>query len=454
VTGAVTTSPDQPAAAELRAFRSSQGAHLFVVDGSRIYDIDATTAAAIETATAGLAALGDLDDALLASIDLGPGTARRIDERPVVPPPVRSLSLNVAQACNMGCHYCYADEGKFGGRPRMMGRDVAEAAVARLVEGAEPDTPLLLGFMGGEPLVHRELVHHVTRHAAATAARAGRRLRFSITTNATLITPEDAALFAAYPFTVQVSLDGDRTVNDAQRPMRDGSGSYDRALGGVRTLQAVARPHRLVARVTVTPGSGSLLRILDHVIGLGFDDVGFAPVIVSPSPRHAFATEGLVCLLEGMIACGEKALAAWRTGRDYPFANLQTALGEIHHGTHRPYPCGAGAAYLSVSAEGGVFACHRLIDDAAFAMGDVTRGPDLQARQRHLRDRHVDRMEPCRTCWARYLCGGGCYHEVSRRGRPGCDYIRGWLEFCLRAYVELGGTRPEYFLTAAPEPWS
>jgi len=55
-------------------------------------------------------------------------------------------------------------------------------------------------------------------------------------------------------------------------------------------------------------------------------------------------------------------------------------------------------------------------------------------------------MDPCRSCWARYLCGGGCYHEVSRRGRVACDYIRSWLDFCLRAYAELSACRPDQFL--------
>ncbi len=62
----------------------------------------------------------------------------------------------------------------------------------------------------------------------------------------------------------------------------------------------------------------------------------------------------------------------------------------------------------------------------------------------------MDRAEPCRSCWARYLCGGGCYHEVARRGRPGCDYIRGWLAFCLRAYVELSESAPEFFRRTTP----
>jgi uncharacterized protein len=147
-----------------------------------------------------------------------------------------------------------------------------------------------------------------------------------------------------------------------------------------------------------------------------------------------------------MIECGRKALAELSAGRAYPFSNFTTAMEQLHKGTHQPYPCGAGAAYLSANAEGKLFACHRLIDDPGFAMGSTTDGPDLAARTEHLKRSHVDLMQPCRSCWARYLCGGGCYHEVSRRGRIGCDYIRGWLEFCLQAYVELTAARPEAFM--------
>src|SRR2546426_1054474 len=38
---------------------------------------------------------------------------------------------------------------------------------------------------------------------------------------------------------------------------------------------------------------------------------------------------------------------------------------------------------------------------------------------------------------ASYLCGGGCHAEVLSAGRSGCDYIRGWLEYCLEFYDRL-----------------
>ncbi|MEH1865539.1 MAG: radical SAM protein [Nostoc sp.] len=417
---------------ELRLFKSVIGSHLFVVDGSRIYDLAPEVANRLQQSW---------------SEDLFPlnSSSRYIDGQPLTPPPLASISLNVAQACNMSCSYCYADTGKFGGHSRLMSLDVAKATVDRLIAESDPTVGLVVGYMGGEPLLNRSVVHETTRYAAQAAQAANRQMRFSITTNGTLLQKEDAELFAQFPFTVAISVDGNREQNDAIRAMNNGFSSYEHLQKGLALLNRYGRPQHLAARITVTPKTGELLPILDHVISLGFDEVGFAVVLVSPDPSLAFAPEDFTILLQQAIACGQKALQQIKAGSSYPFSNLEIALQEIHRGSHRPYPCGAGAAYLSTNAEGKLFACHRLIDDPQFAMGSIWEGSDMQARADHLTRNHVDYIEPCKGCWARYLCGGGCYHEVSRRGRIGCDYIRGWLDFCLSAYVELSTICPKYF---------
>lgn len=431
-------SEKRPAASDLRLFHSEIGPHLFVADGSRIYDVDESLGGQWESLIQGR----DADEVWRLLGLEGDATRRWIDGRPSPVPPLSSLSLNVAQSCNMACGYCYADEGRFGGHSRRMSREVARQAVDRLISEAAPSSDLLVGFMGGEPLLNRQLVHDIAVYASEQAALAGHRARFSITTNATLLNAADAMLFHEYPFCVQVSIDGPPAVNDRSRPMQDGGGSYARVMRGLDLLNGAGRPRQLSARVTVTRGSGELEASLDHLIGLGFDDAGFALAVFSPSDLLQVGPADLGGLLRQMVNCGRKCLAEIKVGRNYPFTNFLTAMEEIHRGTHRPYPCGAGAAYLSASAEGKLYACHRLVEDPAFAMGDIWSGSDHEARARHLRDRHVDRMEPCRSCWARYLCGGGCYHEVARRGRVGCDYIRGWLEFCLGAYAELSAAAP------------
>lgn len=404
-----------------------------MVDGSRIYDVDEAT----------------YTDCTQGNVPASLKGAREqpyVDDTPLVPGSLRSISLNVAQGCNMSCSYCYADEGRFGAHARLMKPEMARRAVDAFLDQVPSGADAVLGYMGGEPFLNAALIHETTRYAADRAEARGVRLRFSVTTNATLLRDEDAVLLSEFPFSVAVSLDGDRATSDRQRPMRNGQSSHDRTLAGLAKLTGQGqRPRHVSVRATITPRSGHLSDMLDAMLAQNVDEAGFAPVLVSPNPRDAFATEDFERFLEQMIHCGARAKDALVRRRRFGFSNFETALQELHRGAHRPYPCGAAAGYASVSAEGGLFGCHRAIDDERFAIGSIEGGPDADRRRAFLSERHVLRQSPCKECWARFLCGGGCHQEVIARGRLGCDYIRGWLEFCLLAYAELSLTCPGYF---------
>ena len=73
------------------------------------------------------------------------------------------------------------------------------------------------------------------------------------------------------------------------------------------------------------------------------------------------------------LRAGIRAARRW-LGERYPFANMVNAMREIHRGTHRPYPCGAGAGYLGVSADGELAACHRFVGDEDGRDGLARRG--------------------------------------------------------------------------------
>lgn len=426
--------------ANLKPFSSVTGQHLFVVGGSRIYDIGEETAKSLERALC-------LDDAEAIPNEIAALLDQTTTQPPLAPaaaPKVRALSLNIAQSCNMGCGYCYAEQGTFGGAKKVMSLETARSSVDRLLEWAPPNSRVVVAFMGGEPLLNRALLHETVRHASEAAQRSGHQCAFSLTTNATLVTEPDAQLFHDHPFSVTVSIDGPSGIQDRQRPMLGGAASSARTLRGLDRLLA-NRPRQLDARMTVTAETGPLIPVLDHVLSLGFDAAGFAPVVAAPRPEMEIHGEAMARFTNAMTQCGRHALAKLLAGERYGFANLQTALYELHKGSARAHPCGAGAGYLSIDADGDAFGCHRLVGDARFRFGSLAEGIDDERRYGHLADHAVDRQEPCRSCWARYLCGGGCYHEVAARGRTHCDYIRAWLSFCLEAYVTLGAARPELF---------
>jgi uncharacterized protein len=425
---------------DFRVFATASGPHLLIVDGSQIFRIDDDLAQQLTAA-----AIQDAESARALLAAHGLGVRRLIGNEPPHDPPLRALSLAVAERCNLGCTYCYAEGGSFGGPARSMPWEVAQASVRRLFADARPGERVNLAFLGGEPLTNRAVIRRATEFAARIAGERGIPVGFSITTNGTLVTAEDGEFFERYGFAVTVSLDGVGAVHDALRPTKGGRGSYDRAIANVQPLLARQHRMRVSARVTVTPANLGLRAILDHFVALGFHSVGFSPMLSAPAGRGEMQSGDLDVLLTEMIACGHEFERRTLACEPYPFANMTTALTEIHRGTHRPYPCGAGAGYFGVSASGGLFACHRFVEDQAAAMGDVGAGVDRHRQRRWLADRMVDRQEPCRSCWARYLCGGGCHYEVIHRGRPACDYIRGWLDYALGAYVRLSEERPNLF---------
>jgi uncharacterized protein len=421
------------------------GRHLFVADGSRLFDVDAGLFGQLKKAEA----TGGSDAFAALLQEAGLGGRPLIDDRPLAPPPTHALSLAVAQKCNLGCTYCYAQQGEFGGAAKNMALEQAERAVDLLIEGAAPGARLNLAFLGGEPLVNRPVLQAATLRAAAGAKRRGVSVTFSITTNGTLLTEADADFFESHGFAVTVSLDGPREAHDALRPYKNGRGSFDNVMRRVEPLLSRQRRMQVGARVTVTPSNLSLRRTLEDFIAAGFHSVGFAPMLASPNGTGEMTADDLEVMLGEMIDCGRAYEQHVLAGRRYPFANMANALRELQRGTHRPYPCGAGAGYLGVSADGELAACHRFVGDEEGAMGSLSAGIDRARQADWLAERHVHRQEPCRSCWARYLCGGGCHHEVIRRGRPACDYIRGWLHYCLEAYLRLSSVLPSVSRPAA-----
>lgn len=422
-----------PRAADVQLFTANGLNHLFLADGSRIFEIDDDLFLGLDRAiTQGAREV--LDDLLA---EAGLSSTPYIDDVPLAAPTVHALSLAVAQSCNLGCSYCYAQQGEFGGQPRSMPLDTALASVDMLTGNAPGGAKLNLAFLGGEPLASRDVLRAATRHAVERAGARGQTISFSITTNGTLIRPDDGEFFETHGFAVTISLDGRREAHDAQRPYRNGRGSFDAIMQRIAPLLAMQRRMQVTARVTVTPRNLDLRETLDHFVEAGFYSVGFSPMLASPTGAGEMSAADLEMMLDGMIACGREFERRTHLGARYPFANMVNALKEIRRGTHRPYPCGAGAGYLGVSAEGALSACHRFVGDEAGAMGSLAGGIDETRRTSWLAERHVHRQAPCNSCWARYLCGGGCHHEVIRRGRPACDYIRGWLQYCIEAYLRL-----------------
>jgi uncharacterized protein len=272
-------------------------------------------------------------------------------------------------------------------------------------------------------------------------------VRFSVTTNGTLLRAADIRLLRDNPFAVTVSIDGGAAIQNARRPVARNAArrSFDLLRERVTPLLANPGQCKIAARATVAAAAGELdlTERFTDILALGFEEVGLSPLRMT-GREGPQGEENWPGYLAALIQLARLELKRALEGGDIRLTNFAVALKQLHRGAASPYACGAGGGYFSVAADGRWYACHRAIGNEDYRLGD-SAGLDGVRRARFLEARHVHAQTDCRTCWARYLCSGGCHQEAAARSPAGCDFIRDWLTFCLRAYCELSAARPQYF---------
>jgi len=388
---------------------------------------------------------------------------------PLTPVPLSTMVLNVTNQCNLSCTYCYEyGEDKIvqtenGKQPKMMTEQTARESVDFLLRESGKDAHMT--FFGGETLLNFRVLKTTVAYATEQAAALGKTIDFSMTTNATLLSPEVIDFLAEHKFGVTISMDGPPDLQNKFRVFHNGTGSYDVMAPKAKALIAKHRSRPIGARVTLTKDTLDVRRIYNHLTEeIGFWEVGFAPVTASPERPHAFGDEGFEQVLAEFRALAQDYLAAALEGRHHGFSNVRETLGEIHKGASKAWPCGAGFGLLGVSTGGDVGLCHRFAGSDDHKFGTVRDGIDRAKQHDFLESHHVSNKTDCQTCWARPLCAGGCYHEAHTRfgttNQPNlhyCDWIRGWTDTCLQIYGQIAQLNPGFLqqfedANEAPQP--
>jgi uncharacterized protein len=369
--------------------------------------------------------------------------------------PLSTIVLNVNTGCNLGCRYCYKEDLAVPARGERMSFEVAARSVDLLLKQAAARSRVGIVFFGGEPLTNVPLIRQVVEYALARSRAEEKTVDFSLTTNATLLTPELIEYFDAHRFGISVSIDGPRAVHDRNRRTVGDRGTYDVVARKVRMLLERYRSRPVGARVTLTAGTTEVEAIHAHLRGeLGFHEVGYAPVTASAGAAHALSEAELTAIYAAFERLGEQYLAAALAGHNTGFSNLHQLMTDLHEGRRKSLPCGAGVGLLAVDRNGGLNLCHRFTGSALPTFGNVATGID-GAQLGEFLGRAADREGThCATCRIRNLCAGGCYHEsYLRYGDPHhrtyhyCDLLRRWVDFGIRIYSEIVARNPRFLNT-------
>ena len=151
---------------------------------------------------------------------------------------MRQLTLQVTQQCNLRCKYC-AYSGIYKNNrthnSRRMNWDTAKKAIDFFFKRNKSLSDIVVGFYGGEPLLEFELMKKCVEYAKSK--NEGKRIKFNITTNGTLLSDEVVDFLVKENFSVSISLYGNAETHDINRKFSNGEGSFSLILKNIERIK-------------------------------------------------------------------------------------------------------------------------------------------------------------------------------------------------------------------------
>ena len=338
------------------------------------------------------------------------------------------VTLFPTSDCNLRCVYCYASGGE---RPRYMQWEVAQAALdcVMTAAGRSAGKRFVLGFHGGgEPTLGWDILQRAVRYARRQAQERGLSCAVTTALNAVL-SPAKRRWIIEHVNSATISLDGPKDIQDSQRPLAGGRGSFAAVMRSLKEFDAAGFDYGIRATIT----SASVAR-MSELVDFFADTVKTTRIQFEP-----------------LFACGRCSKTNWSEPdpelflREFVKAQRRAKQRgfELRFSGARPESltdrfCEASSGNFCVTPEGWVTSCFEVSDpgdprSAEFFFGryDPPRGSfvfDLEKLNR-LRTRTVQHMPACAGCFCKWHCAGDCLAKaIASSGdlfQP--DVARCWL---------------------------
>jgi uncharacterized protein len=160
------------------------------------------------------------------------------------------IVLKTVERCNINCRYCYMfnmGDQTYLKRPAFISHETIDAIALFLKEGclALNADALTIEFHGGEPLLQKKKDFIYACETFNRVLRPFVKLNYMLQTNAMLIDEAWLDIFYQYNIGVGVSIDGPKEYHDIYRQDKQGRGTYDRVIAGVKQLKGSQKMQEL-----------------------------------------------------------------------------------------------------------------------------------------------------------------------------------------------------------------
>lgn len=321
---------------------------------------------------------------------------------------VKALCLHIAHDCNLGCRYCFAEEGEYHGDRSLMSYEVGKQALDFLVENSGNRRNLEVDFFGGEPTMNFEVVKKLVEYGRSIEQAKNKNFRFTLTTNGILLNDDIMEFANREMANVVLSIDGRKSVNDYMRPTRNGKSTYDIIVPKFQKFAELRNQTNYYVRGTFTHHNLDFSEDVLHLADLGFKQISVEPVVAPPEEDYAIREEDLPQLIEEYDKLAKEMVEREKQGKGFNFFHFMIDLSQGPCVAKRLSGCGSGTEYLAVTPWGDLYPCHQFVGQEQFRLGDVWKGIENTEVRDEFKLCNVYAKEKCRNCFARFYCSGGC----------------------------------------------
>ena len=324
---------------------------------------------------------------------------------------IQSLSLNIAQICNLKCTYCAAGgDGTYGSSTTKVDTALAEKQIRFFLSGAQPGQSFRIEFLGGEPLLYPQIIESLCRYSQLCAAGKDIELEFIMTTNGTLISQPVAEMLGRYKFGLTISLDGSPQINDHLRPAKSKSqSSTEMTLNGLRRLAPLSH-NFLYLNVNAVFGTHhtAVNETYDFLKSL---DIKWTSINFNFANNSAVSSALESERLASEIYIEEMRRLAQRlfSGRGLEglteIFQFRRPLSTIASQTRVQSYCAAGKSLVLADTKADLYVCNWFMNDPSEKVGHLT---NIDSDKWAQFAPSLIELNRCESCWARHLCGGGC----------------------------------------------
>ncbi|MCA1869585.1 GRRM system radical SAM/SPASM domain protein [Agrobacterium genomosp. 3] len=396
---------------------------------------------------------------------LRPRAAAVVDVRPR--PSGASLALLVLQPtnfCNIDCAYCYlADRIS----KNMMSFDTAVAIARCIVDHRDQlAQKLVLAWHAGEPLTVGYDRMAAYFEAFSLLDEYGIRYQHSVQTNAMLMTPRFAELFARNGTKIGVSVDGTQAQHDLHRRTRSGAGTYAKVAHGIGVL----REFGIVPSAISVVHGGTFAdpdSYYDAIAELGIPYVGINVLELEGASKSSYLADETYMLRYRHFL--ERIYRRSLSDGAVAIRELVRALKWVMQSAQSAQSSEALPGRILTVAYNGDFSSFspELVDHKAAGMGDFiignvhetsfTRALEAQNDLRFAAD-IVEGVAACRaTCAYFDVCGGGApANKLSEKGTFASSetaFCRYTIQAVLDVALGMIVAEPDLLRQAAATPW-